>query len=75
MQRPKFRYYHTSRERDQVGLIPTKGKSYDKGDTNDIKALADGYEKKKWQAIASKHFDKSGHRITAEEARKMAEMK
>ncbi|KAK5947244.1 hypothetical protein PMZ80_001393 [Knufia obscura] len=30
-------------------------------------------EKKKWEKAASKHFDRTGHRITPEQARKMAE--
>ena len=40
-----------------------------------MKSWADGFDKKKWIAVASKHFDKTGERITPEQARKMAEDK
>jgi len=40
-----------------------------------VKALADGYDKKKWQMVASKHYDKTGQRITASQAKAMAEGK
>ncbi|KAK4949652.1 hypothetical protein LTR10_011493 [Elasticomyces elasticus] len=51
-----------------------KGK--DSGDdTNAFKVWANEYDKKKWQTLASKHYDRTGERITADEARKMAEGK
>ena len=40
-----------------------------------VKAWADRYDKQKWVAMASKHFDKTGQRITPEQARKLAEGK
>ncbi len=40
-----------------------------------VKAWAEGYDKKKWQMMASKHFDKTGERITPDQARNMAEGK
>ncbi|KIW91151.1 uncharacterized protein Z519_08046 [Cladophialophora bantiana CBS 173.52] len=39
---------------------------------NSLKAWADNYDKKKWQIMASKHYDKTGERITASQARKLA---
>lgn len=41
--------------------------------TNDLKDQADKYDRKKWQAMASKHYDKTGTRITATQAQKLAE--
>ena len=40
-----------------------------------VQTWADRYDKQKWVAIASKHFDKTGQRVTPEQARKMAEGK
>ena len=40
-----------------------------------MKSWANGFDKKKWIAVASKHFDKTGERITPEQARKTAEDK
>ncbi|OAL19696.1 hypothetical protein AYO20_11600 [Fonsecaea nubica] len=40
-----------------------------------LKAWADNYDKKKWQILASKHYDRTGERITAAQARKLAEEK
>jgi len=45
------------------------------GDNSTFKAWAYDYDKKKWQTLASKHYDRTGERITADEARKMAEGK
>ena len=42
---------------------------------SELKAYAEAYDKKKWLAIASKHFDKTGQRISAERAKKLAEGK
>ncbi|OAP60979.1 hypothetical protein AYL99_05983 [Fonsecaea erecta] len=38
-----------------------------------LKEWADTYDKKKWQIMASKHYDKTGERITPAQARKLAE--
>ncbi|KAI1616364.1 hypothetical protein EDD36DRAFT_492863 [Exophiala viscosa] len=46
-----------------------------KGDKDTFQAWAHDYDKKKWQTLASKHYDKTGDRMTADEARKMAEGK
>ena len=35
-------------------------------------ALAGDYEKDKWLAVASRHYDITGRRISAEAAKKMA---
>ena len=51
-----------------------KGKE-SKAEPNEVKAWAEGYDKKKWLVVASKHYDRTGQRITAEQARKMAEGK
>ncbi|RMD43322.1 hypothetical protein DV735_g1873, partial [Chaetothyriales sp. CBS 134920] len=40
---------------------------------SNVKSLADKYDKQKWMVIASRHFDKTGQRITPEQARKLAE--
>jgi len=32
-----------------------------------------GIDKKKWEKAASKHFDRTGQRITPEQARRMAD--
>ncbi|KIX04774.1 uncharacterized protein Z518_05644 [Rhinocladiella mackenziei CBS 650.93] len=40
---------------------------------NDLKSWAEGYDKKKWHIVASKHYDKTGQRITPVQARKMVE--
>ncbi|KAJ9495336.1 hypothetical protein H2202_009123 [Exophiala xenobiotica] len=51
-----------------------KGKQ-DKSDSNVVKAWAESYDNKKWLTLASKHYDKTGQRITPEQARQMAEGK
>lgn len=38
-----------------------------------MKTWAESYDKKKWRFLASKHYDKTGQRISPEQARKMAE--
>jgi hypothetical protein len=43
--------------------------------SGDMKAWADGFDRKKWIAVASKHYDKTGQRISPEMAREMAEEK
>ncbi|OQV01319.1 hypothetical protein CLAIMM_06700 [Cladophialophora immunda] len=40
-----------------------------------LKAWADNYDKKKWQTLASKHYDRTGERITPAQARRLAEEK
>lgn len=40
-----------------------------------MKAFADGYDRKKWLLAASKHYDKTGERITAAQAKAMADGK
>ncbi|KAL2405895.1 hypothetical protein ABEF95_009767 [Exophiala dermatitidis] len=39
----------------------------------DIQMWNDSYERRKWKLLASKHYDKTGERISAEQARKMVE--
>lgn len=46
-----------------------------KAEPTDLKTWANDYDKKKWQMIASKHYDKTGERITPAHARKVAEGK
>ncbi|KIX94905.1 uncharacterized protein Z520_09215 [Fonsecaea multimorphosa CBS 102226] len=38
-----------------------------------LKEWADEYDKKKWHMLAAKHYDKTGERITADRARRLAE--
>ena len=42
---------------------------------NDLRAFADRYDKQKWSAAASRHFDLTGQRISAAKARELAEGK
>lgn len=46
-----------------------------KGKGNEMKAWADSFDKQKWIAVASKHFDKTGERLTPEAAKAKAEGK
>jgi hypothetical protein len=62
-----------------------KGKGDDDGDSvgnrknnnskanKDIKTWASKFEERKWTMAAARHFDKTGERLSAEEARRMAE--
>lgn len=43
-----------------------------KAATNELKEWAAGYDNKKWLALASKHYDRTGQRISVEQAKKMA---
>ena len=55
--------------------MPNGNAKEPKAEPNEVKAWAEGYDKKKWQVMASKHYDKTGQRITPDQARKMAEGK
>ncbi|EXJ77517.1 hypothetical protein A1O3_09744 [Capronia epimyces CBS 606.96] len=46
-----------------------------RGETGELKMWAESYDKKKWRLMASKHYDRTGQRISPEQARKMAEAK
>ncbi|EXJ81978.1 hypothetical protein A1O1_08045 [Capronia coronata CBS 617.96] len=52
-----------------------ESKSKTTGETAGVKMWADSYDKKKWRLMASKHYDRTGQRISPEQARKMVEGK
>ncbi|RMZ91347.1 hypothetical protein DV736_g1424, partial [Chaetothyriales sp. CBS 134916] len=60
---------------DQVQVHENMGEKPSLATLSDsnVKIWADRYDKQKWIVIASKHFDKTGQRITPEQARKLVE--
>lgn len=63
-QKDKEKEKHDGATSESAGKNPSSKK--------DLVAWAEKYDDRKWKVVASKYFDRTGRRISAEQARKMA---